>query len=62
MSGWTHALCAQCWAEENGGRIPVVMRNAEAEVCCRCGANTRSGIYIRRDPVLLSWCNHKDGT
>lgn len=55
---WTHALCGACWTELNPDspyREPVRMQTEERETekCCRCGFDTRSGIYYRADPKTL---------
>lgn len=54
MSAWTHALCAACWEAHNPGRPAVKLRgDLPEEPCCACGAKTRDGIYIRKDPHFL---------
>jgi hypothetical protein len=35
---------------EEPGRRPVRVRDSETLRCCLCGAATRSGIFIRRNP------------
>lgn len=57
MSEWTHPQCEACWIAANGTitedgaqvRRPVVMREAELEVCCFCGRYTIMGIFVRAD-------------
>ena len=54
MSNWTHAMCDDCWKREHPeGRVPIRVvggRQADFDLCCFCGALTKSGIYVRRDP------------
>lgn len=55
MGSWTHAICDNCWNEQNPDTVPVRLR-AEymtEEVCCFCGTKTRNGIFIRHDPGSL---------
>lgn len=55
-SKWTHPMCDQCWGERQPGRVPhrLVEDVREDEVCCFCGKETRSGIYVREDPALTT--------
>ncbi len=50
MASWTQAICDPCWDLNFPGRTPVRFLEPESETCCACGALTKSGIYIRRDP------------
>lgn len=50
MSGWTHAMCDECWWEQHGFEEPCVLIKRHAELCGWCGKLTRSGIYVRADP------------
>ena len=50
-SKWTHALCEVCWVFLHPGRMPVLIRDPETEICCRCFCETRSGIYVRGAPA-----------
>jgi hypothetical protein len=59
MSGWVHTICDDCWtkrssAEGKPGRTPVQvpLGDRAAEICCFCGATTRSGIYVRENPKV----------
>jgi hypothetical protein len=57
-SSWTHPLCDLCWLATTGGvradRIPVSERSSER--CCRCGARTNTGIYVRATPGSMLYC------
>lgn len=50
---WNQAICDTCFGKREPGREPVRITPPEREVCCDCGADTDSGIYIRahRDTV-----------
>jgi hypothetical protein len=54
---WTQALCENCWLRDNPGREPVAIKPefAELERCCKCGADTFSGIYVRVDPATVPY-------
>lgn len=55
--GWNHPQCDRCWGKEQGGhRVPVRLRDPDAETCCTCGEETKSGIYTRRAPGSLAHC------
>jgi len=58
--GWTHSLCDSCYQALEEGREPVVMKNPEREICCRCGVVTTSGIYYRTEIGFLKKCDFKD--
>ena len=60
MSRWTHSICDSCWNIKEPIREPVHIMHGEIEICCFCGKETRSGIYVRYNPEELS-CkgNHK---
>ena len=50
MSEWrTAPICDRCWDIEEPGRSPVRLNGVVKETCCRCGEQTTSGIYVRRD-------------
>lgn len=55
MSGWTAAMCTNCWVMENPDRIPTRVIEAELERCHNCGRFTSSGIYIRKNPTLQAY-------
>lgn len=44
-------VCDECWEKENPDLEPARMRESyrQVEVCCRCGDETRSGIYVRTE-------------
>jgi hypothetical protein len=61
---WRHSICDPCWGRlcaERGEpgrsavRVPAEYR--DVETCCFCGAEHRSGIYVRGDPKVV----HADG-
>jgi len=52
---WTHPICEACWSERNPNREPVTVNNGNIETCCYCGEHTKSGIYIREDPVNVKF-------
>jgi len=59
MSKWTHAICDNCW-DAQSDMPPVKMKNPDTEICCFCGAETKSGIYIRCDPAEIA-CHDTTG-
>ncbi len=54
---WNHAVCDACWEKKVPGRDPVRIVEATKEVCCLCGADTQSGIWVRANPANMS-CRH----
>jgi hypothetical protein len=48
---WTQPVCEDCWKKVYPGATPCKLIEPALETCCLCGAATRSGIYIRRDPA-----------
>ena len=52
---WTHPQCKGCYQSENPLREPVQLRESEEEICCTCGVATVDGIYVRKDPRLVSY-------
>lgn len=60
MSGWTHLLCDDCYAEVEPYRDPSRVRH-DIGTCCRCGDITVSGIYYRADPGEYRECDHEGG-
>ena len=46
MSKWNHSVCDQCFEKRQPGREPVRV----VSICCDCGVQHRSGIYVRGDP------------
>lgn len=53
MSEFTHHFCDPCWRVTHGQRIPYRVIDAADDVCCYCGRESSSGIYVREDPSLL---------
>jgi len=51
-SPWIHSICDQCWAETEPDRIPIrlILPDADAEKCCRCGQLHASGINVKARP------------
>lgn len=60
MSRWTHAACEECFAIVVPDKEPHRMVEPEEKQCCLCGIITKSGIYIRLDPAVPNFCNHKE--
>ncbi len=56
MSRWRHSICDLCWHVYAPDREPIRLTEPELERCCFCGGDTRSGIYVREDPVKLLHC------
>jgi hypothetical protein len=52
MSGWTHAICDDCWDKNKPG-APGRLGIIEKSICCWCGRPTWSGIYLCEDPAAL---------
>jgi hypothetical protein len=52
-SRWTHPMCDDCWVRTYRDRQPIrlVGEYVSDERCCWCGEQTRSGIYVRLDPM-----------
>lgn len=52
---WTQPICLSCW----GCLYPHLprhqVRNDHSRICCRCGAATTAGIYIRIDPASVPY-------
>ena len=59
-SDWTHAICETCYYAVRPDGVPVRMVASErrTETCCACGNDSDSGIYVREEPVLFSFCAH----
>ena len=51
-SPWTHRICVPCWNMKNPDRAVQESDYQESDpgLCCYCGNETRSGIYVRDDP------------
>ena len=50
MGGWTWPMCVDCWNERNPTKMAAQIIKSPIEICCECGKETQSGIYIRRNP------------
>lgn len=59
MSRWNHTLCEDCWNLRGQGEA-IRMHEAAAEPCCRCGALSAAGIYVRDEPTAYP-CNGEHG-
>lgn len=51
---WTQPICMPCWLRTHS-RHPVRVTGDHSRVCCRCGAATTAGIYIRIDPASVPY-------
>jgi hypothetical protein len=59
-------MCDDCWAKRQDllnpfSPVRLTDENREEECCCWCGQQTRAGIYVREDPVLLPRHEDHDG-
>lgn len=59
MAEWNHSMCGACWNERNPNRQACTVIDAEVEICCFCGIENSSGIYVRHDPAMLT-CDHNE--
>lgn len=61
MKAFTLAAAMERWPNDDlkllAVREPHRVMGTVAELCCFCGAQTSSGIYVRHDPGLLG-CAH----
>jgi len=55
---FTQPVCDDCWDAEHPENPARRLDAGEAECCCQCGALTRSGIYIRVDPLTVPYASH----
>lgn len=51
---WTQPLCMSCWLRADS-RHPARVPGDHSRICCRCGAATSAGIYIRIDPASVPY-------
>ncbi len=52
----THAMCDDCWSrtqQARSGQPPTRTEDRAVQRCCFCGAETRSGMFMRQDPAGL---------
>ena len=56
-NGWTHEMCETCWRERHETSPILRPTDGPPEPCCFCRRPTRSGIYVRYDPLHLA-CRH----
>ena len=62
MGNWTQPVREECFlAHHYDGQQPARLKQAEEEVCCHCGARTKSGIYVRVDPATVAYPAKRDG-
>ena len=61
MSRWTHSICVECWNKQNPARSASRAGGGEPDVCCWCGKQHDSGIYVRSDPEELRCKGNHDG-
>lgn len=55
---WTHSVCDDCWNKKAPGREPVrITAEPLDNRCCLCGAEHRSGIFVRLNPSEMT-CVH----
>lgn len=50
MSEWSHPICMACWFDQRGNDVPYRVASSIKEICCWCGNNTFTGVYVRADP------------
>ncbi len=53
MSEWTHIICDDCWDARHPINPSRRLDSGDEGVCCFCGKQTYSGIYVREDPKNL---------
>ena len=54
------SVCDGCWEARNGDRVPYRLVERDTEVCCYCGRNNRSGIYVRVERAEVRYPSHRD--
>ncbi|MGI5223013.1 DNA cytosine methyltransferase [Nocardia sp. CA-290969] len=52
---WTQPICQPCWSFTYPGSFPPRVLDDHSRICCRCGAATTSGLYIRIDPASVPY-------
>jgi hypothetical protein len=60
---WTHQICDDCWDEKNPDALSPRHNQGDLEICCWCGRENFSGIYLRFDPNSTElYCGPEDHT
>ena len=54
MSGWTHAMCSACWNKRHPNKQVRKDDATDPVMCCFCGKDSFSGIYIREAPSKVN--------
>lgn len=57
--GWPHSICGTCFRGRSGVRLGSHYAIV-AERCCFCGAEHRSGTYVRGPAVACADPTHAD--
>lgn len=52
---WTQPLCDDCWDVDHPDHAAPRTKLGRAEQCCKCGAGTNNGIYVRVDPSTVEY-------
>ena len=53
---WTQAVCSECWNERNPERqVTNAATIHVGDVCCYCGNEATTGIYVRIDPTTVPY-------
>jgi uncharacterized protein (DUF1786 family) len=60
MSNWIHSICSDCWDAMNPNRLAVRISEGTKDICCYCGREHTSHIFVRDNPFSLS-CLGKRG-
>jgi len=61
VSNWTQPVCIRCWNRDYPDRQTEGSGDIGApEHCCECGSDTRSGLYVRRDPATVPFPTMED--
>lgn len=55
MSSWNQPVCDVCWRAREPERLPCRLVDPDRELCAICGAETRSGIFVRMDPAVANY-------
>lgn len=60
-SNWTQPQCYACWIKENPGHTPHRLETPDEKRCCTCDTETRSGIFVRKDPRTVRFPSDETG-